>query len=349
VDNGSSISDADQPCGDRESETRSLLPSVPTEFLRRLCNILTHGDAPSAQAEWKMFLDYERQILHTGVNTLIRHMLGSGKLRKQLTPDTEGVDALLHFFVSQSEMCAKELRHVFLHLAQIYDELNNVHQAREYLQKLFALDGVVHCLDQEGAKDLGALLLHSANRDSYLSCLPANRCVDIRKALEKIEEIAALAQQVRDASVSPSGCLKVCEETASFFRNASCWIQEFFVPAVIRLFKELQRRRSQPNVSYEDTLLLSEAMLRLNEALRARTRVSPSQRFNDLYNFHQCLVGVPTLWEEAETLRAIQHTVRQALEIGEELLRSSQTRSVSPRSYFYSQLGELCRAHRLYG
>ncbi len=350
------------PSTDSANENQGIeVPSYPSALMDKICEGLLMGDVESTQILWKKLLAFQKKLFHSNVDRLAWNVFKPISRQYDNAPETAAQrrEAVLFCLNSLVDMGVKELRHLFLQLAELYDIIDCPDEAKRFIDYIFSLHNFTLCLDQKGTNDLLKMLFGSKYRVKYCECIPttSEKGAEIIGLLHKVDNAILWLQNIDSAlqtnPLDTASCLIFSKQLQMDFVQAPPSVQSRTKHYLVGAFKKIKLRRTEPGISREDVLELSRAMLYLNEALRKRQNFDNFQRFNDLYDFHECIRLQPELLREQGIQESIQSAIVEARSLGERLLESEWFRQwldKNPRRKgdFYSQLGEICRAHREY-
>lgn len=174
------------------------------------------------------------------------------------------------------------------------------------------------------------------------------KLVEAQQAFTKIECCSTALQP------NYNDCLQAASSLSGLYKSGS---KRFQVEpgakyTVVSAFKLLQEMRSR-NIPHEAKLQLGLAMLALNEALRSSHKPKPRNRFDDLYEFHECVRFHEELSGDPQIRSDIQACVGEAYQIGLSILASDKGKArldekPGKKGEFLSRLGEICHAHAIY-
>lgn len=175
------------------------------------------------------------------------------------------------------------------------------------------------------------------------------------KAAEARQAFLEIECSLASTPANVEECLQSASRLAGLFESGSKQLRFAVRNDVINAFKLIQKERSGPDLVCGAGLQLSRAMLFLNEALRSRAKGESGLvgRFDDLYEFHECVRFDDELFADTQIRSDLQASVREAYQIGLEILGDSKTRqrldqNPNKKGEFLSRLGEICRAHAVY-
>ncbi|HJQ27395.1 MAG TPA: tetratricopeptide repeat protein [Blastocatellia bacterium] len=355
---------------DQESKGHSLaIPAYTSTLIDQILERFSSGDVQETKILLEKLLTAQQHFIHNNVNRLTHFLLKVMPKAHAEALDTRdlcrktALDAF-HYLV---DMCAKEMNHAYLHLAQIYDEMDNPDAAGKFTQASLQLHQFTGCLDEESTGDLLRVLTRSKYRARYVQAIQNDSATsaEVLAQLAEFAEAAALVESLAGAIESTVAatpletlaCRTLCEQLAETYTGLPPPARHALAYHLVGAFKDLQVKRARlahENGSGGDILNLSRAMLSLNEALRAQERKDRYKRFKDLCDYHECVRLQAQLIQEPGQLEGIKAAIVEAREIAADLLGSEQfTTELEERrhrkAYFYGQLGEICRAHSLYG
>jgi len=329
----------------------------PAEFINQAIEEFLNGDQEHVRHMWFDPLSYQRQLLHDFINRFVR------KARKKVTREDDYLaeptilhrKAGIHCLDRIAHIYAVELRHIFLHLTQLHDLLDAPELAGHFIDSTFSLHEVTGCLDADGTNDFLALVLYSKYGDRYREYIPANseKGYEILKHLRDVDEAPTWLEDVKSALQETPPivyrCIELCKQMGAMFTDAPVTTQNKLFHSVYEAFKEIKSKRSDVKIVDEDKLGLSRAMLHIVEGLLSRKQVYPNNRFEDLYNYYECIVLQQELRLE-EGREKIKDRVAEALRVGEMTLETTwfKGREGRQQGNILSKLGEICRAHKDY-
>jgi tetratricopeptide (TPR) repeat protein len=344
-------------------ESEIDLPAHRLELITRIVNELLIGDIGLATRLWAELVNYQHGLTFSCINRLDENFVTSlTRVKERATDDLilrrdevfTRLDDIAKFYISG-------LRRLYLKLAQLYIRFNRVEIAYACVNELFSLYDITGYVETTDGSLIALLNLMSQAEDggtplkhiSVDSAKGAEALAILRKLTGSSDWVARSEVLLESIPFNATACKSFCEEISAEFLNAQQYIQVEMKHPLITVHRNMQKKRAILHDAAE-RLELSWGMFYLNRALRKRIKYNdPEEQFHDYYEFHNTVRSHPQITDDPEIFRELQAAVRDARIIACELLESPEfTEKVERQSrfsnFFYSRLGEICRAHRQY-
>ncbi|MCD9189626.1 MAG: tetratricopeptide repeat protein [Pyrinomonadaceae bacterium] len=337
------------------------LPAYGLEYITKIIYELVNGDPAFAFEMWGGLLAYQYILTDLYIEGLNVQPGNQISQFRQIEQETE--EALL----MRHETISKQLDKMYVsYLSNLRRSLNyliRIHidspaRAVPYIERLFQLENFENGLPEDTKFELVNLLFTNKNQAVYqqhfqsiLAKLPeainfSEATLNFSRLLYELENLIKVKPLATASILTRSK--NICSSFAESLKIMTGAESEL----LISIFKSLQEQRNnlrEEDLS-KDQANLVWSLFYLNKTLRLRRKVAPYEGFHDIYDFYNTIRCHRQILRDPEIFGELQSAIREAYKLGQVLfaedhLNEKMRSNPRLRGYYYSRLGEICRAY----